>query len=183
MQDNSKKKIYVYNNGNALKYSNSNAEALPNRRQEPKRQPQRKQEPPKKKSTSPQTRRNRDKAASLNGKMTLFLVGAVCVTLSVCVKYINLMSDMKANQSQITKLQQELDELKTDNNVTSSRLSSSIDLEEVYKRATQELGMVYAVDGQIVTYTAPPSEYVEQYSNVPQADNNSLLDEIIEIMK
>lgn len=177
MQDNKKKKIYVYSNGNTIKYSNT--EPIPKRKNEPVKQPV----APKKKSVSTQTRRNRDKAASMNGKMTLFLASAVCITLFICFKYLNLMSDMKANQSQITMLQQELDELKTDNNVTSSRLSSSIDLEEVYKRATQELGMVYAVDGQIVTYTAPPSEYVEQYTNVPQADNNSLLDEIIEIMK
>ena len=178
MQNNSKKKkIYVYSDGNTLRYAE--AEALPKKKEQKVVQP----EKPNKKKVSEQTRRNREKAQHMGRGMALFLTTAVCATLFVSFRYLNLMSDMKSNQGEITELQNQLDELKTENSVTYSRLNSSIDLEDIYKRATQELGMVYAVDGQIVTYTAPASEYVEQYANVPQANSNNLLDEIIEIMK
>ena len=45
-------------------------------------------------------------------------------------------------------------------------INSSIDYDYIYKVATEELGMVYASQNQIVTYDSEDSEYVVQYKDV-----------------
>ena len=50
----------------------------------------------------------------------------------------------------------------------SSGLDSMTDLDEIYKIATTELGMVYSKPGQTVYYPQNSDDYVIQYKNVPE---------------
>ena len=43
-----------------------------------------------------------------------------------------------------------------------------MDLDHVYKVATEELGMVYANKNQILLYDKTESEYVRQYEDIPK---------------
>ena len=45
-------------------------------------------------------------------------------------------------------------------------INSSIDYNYIYKVATEELGMVYPSQNQIVNYDSEDSEYVVQYKDV-----------------
>ncbi len=48
-----------------------------------------------------------------------------------------------------------------------SRITSSVNLEEVRRIAIQELGMRYAEEGQIITFNGEGSDYVRQTGDIP----------------
>jgi len=60
-----------------------------------------------------------------------------------------------------------MNDLKLANDEEYSRITSSIDIEEIKRIAIGELGMNYALEGQIVTYTNECSDYVKQVAEIP----------------
>ena len=65
-------------------------------------------------------------------------------------------------------VQSQLNEQLNVNAEYSSGLDSMTDLDEIYKIATTELGMVYSKPGQTVYYPQNSDDYVIQYKNVPE---------------
>lgn len=116
---------------------------------------------------SNRTRKNRDKAKHMNAGYVLFLCAALVVTGVILVNYIRLQSDITNSVKQISKLEKELNDLKLANDEEYSRISSSIDLEEIKRIAIQELGMQYAEEGQIVTFASESNDYVKQIADIP----------------
>ena len=55
-----------------------------------------------------------------------------------------------------------------DNDALETRINTSIDLDNIYKIATEELGMVYANKDQVRMYNKTESEYVRQYEDIPE---------------
>jgi len=53
-------------------------------------------------------------------------------------------------------------------------IEESVDLDEIYRIATEELGMQEATDAQIVYYTYNYSNYLRQYSAVPDKEQTSI---------
>ena len=66
----------------------------------------------------------------------------------------------------MVELQDQLDSLKAENNSYESEINSSIDYNEVYDIAVNELGMVYPSRGQVINYDSKESEYVKQYKDI-----------------
>lgn len=124
-----------------------------------------KEEPKKRLSTA--ARKNREKAVCMNLGYVTFLVAAMLVTASVLINYIQLQSQITNNVEQISHLESQLNDLKLANDEEYSRITSSIDLEEIKRIAIGELGMQYASEGQIVTYTNEGSDYVKQVAEIP----------------
>ena len=60
------------------------------------------------------------------------------------------------------------EKLKGDNDALLTRINTSVDLDYVYKVATEELGMVYANKDQVRLYNKTESEYVRQYEDIPE---------------
>ena len=120
-----------------------------------------------KKRLSTAARKNRDKAVYMNLGYVTFLVVAMLVTASVLINYIQLQSQITNNVEQISYLERQLNDLKLANDEEYSRITSSIDLEEIKRIAIGELGMQYASEGQIVTYTNEGSDYVKQVADIP----------------
>lgn len=120
-----------------------------------------------KKRLSTAARKNRDKAVYMNLGYVTFLVLAMLVTASVLINYIQLQSQITNNVEQISYLERQLNDLKLANDEEYSRITSSIDLEEIKRIAIGELGMQYASEGQIVTYTNEGSDYVKQVADIP----------------
>lgn len=58
--------------------------------------------------------------------------------------------------------------LKTENDALQTNINTSVDLDHVYKVATEELGMVYANKNQILQYDKTESEYVRQNEDIPK---------------
>ena len=57
--------------------------------------------------------------------------------------------------------------MKLENDETYTKIMSSVDLEEIKRIAINELGMKYAKEGQVITYSGEGSDYVRQYDDIP----------------
>ena len=113
-------------------------------------------------------RRNQEKALQMNLFSVLLLTVAVICTLYICVSYLKLQSSVTARMDSIKNLEQELTTLKTQNNALETKINTYVDLDHVYKVATEELGMVYANKDQVLMYNRTESEYVRQYEDIPE---------------
>mgnify|MGYP001030006321 FL=1 len=98
----------------------------------------------------------------------LFLSVALMATAWILIGYIRLQSDITHSIENISKLENNLNDLRIANDEEYNRITSSIDLEEVRRIAIQELGMKYAEEGQIVTYESESSDYVKQLAPIPE---------------
>ena len=75
---------------------------------------------------------------------------------------------MTGRMDTIKALEQQLDTLKAENDALETSINTSVDLDHVYKVATEELGMVYAGKDQVLLYNQTESEYVKQYEDIPE---------------
>ena len=105
-------------------------------------------------------RRNQEKALQMNLFSVLLLTAAMICTLYICVSYLRL--------NHIESLEESIEKLKGDNDALLTRINTSVDLDYVYKVATEELGMVYANKDQVRLYNKTESEYVRQYEDIPE---------------
>ncbi|MBE5867583.1 MAG: cell division protein FtsL [Lachnospiraceae bacterium] len=120
------------------------------------------------KGLSDVARKNREKANHMSVGYVLFLVTALLVAGYVLINYIQLQFDMSSHVGQIAKLESQLNTLKQTNDETYTNIITDIDLEEIKRIAIGELGMTYASEGQIITYTNEGSDYVRQYADIPK---------------
>ncbi len=107
-------------------------------------------------------RKNREKARHMSAGYVLFLAAALCACALFLVNYIQLQSQLTAMTRQVARKESELNQLKLSNDEEYNRIISSIDLEEVRRVAMGELGMVYAEEGQIVTYDNQSRDYMRK---------------------
>lgn len=103
---------------------------------------------------------------------TLFLAAASVLALWVCAGYLQLQADNTARAKQITALEEELADLKTENDDEYNRVTTAVDLEEIRRIAIEELGMVYAKADQVVLYDGEGKDYVKQYAEIPEEEKN-----------
>jgi cell division protein FtsB len=111
-------------------------------------------------------RKNRDRAAHMNPGYILFLTISMMITGYFCIQYLQLQADITNRVQNVAKLESQYNELKLANDETESRLKDAVGLEEIKKRAMEELGMQYAKEDQIVIYTSEESDYVRQYADI-----------------
>ncbi len=129
----------------------------------------RERSPKRSRKLSVQTKRNRRKAQSVNKAYVMFLAVAAVVALIVCVNYIKLQSSITSRAENITALQEKLADLKESNNTKYNSIMDSVNLEDVSKKAQEELGMVPASSDEIVTYDQPATNYVDQKEVIPES--------------
>ena len=84
------------------------------------------------------------------------------------MSYLKLQSSVTARLKHIESLEESIEKLKGDNDALLTRINTSVDLDYVYKVATEELGMVYANKDQVRLYNKTESEYVRQYEDIPE---------------
>ena len=106
-------------------------------------------------------RRNQEKALYMNGTYVLALTIAALITLVLCMNYLH-------KQASITTRINHIEDLEPENDALQTRIDTYVDLDHVYKVATEELGMVYANKDQILLYDKTESEYVRQYEDIPK---------------
>lgn len=117
---------------------------------------------------SRRVRRNQAKALHMDGAYVFALTIAAVVTLLLCLNYLHIQSSITTRINNIEDLELKLENLKSGNDALQTRLDTYIDLDHVYKVATEELGMVYANKDQILLYEKSESEYVRQYEDIPK---------------
>lgn len=145
-----------YVQGNTVRRVN----AYPDRTQDEQRQKKANQR------RSNAARKNRDKAKYMNIGYVLFLSVALLMIGYILISYIGLQSDITNSMKNIAKLERELNNLRLENDEEYSRITSSIDLEEVKRIAIQELGMTYAQEGQIIPFSGESKDYVRQTADI-----------------
>ena len=113
-------------------------------------------------------RKNREKAHHMSIGYVTFLIAALFVAGLVLINYIQMQYDMTDHVEQIAQKESELNALRQANDEAYMHIVSNIDLEEIKRIAIGELGMTYASEGQIITYTNQGSDYVRQYNDIPE---------------
>lgn len=131
----------------------------------PKRSPEAQPERPNR--TSRQVRRNRKRAMNTSPAYTIFLTAAAICAVLICVAYLKLQSDMVSRSENISALQEELADLTEQNDTAYNAAADSVNLEKIRDKAMNEMGMVYASQGNVIEYESPTSDYVKQYSDIP----------------
>lgn len=117
------------------------------------------------------TRPGKQAEQHLSMGYTLFLAAAAALALWVCAGYLQLQADNTARVKNIAALEEQLSELKTENDDEYNRVTASVDLEEIRDIAMNELGMVYAAADQVILYDAKGSDYVKQYAEIPEEES------------
>lgn len=113
-------------------------------------------------------RRNQEKALYMDLPYVILLTVAAICTLYLCVNYLRLQSSINARIQNIEAQETKLENLKAENDALEIRINTYVDLDYIYKVATEELGMVYANKDQVLLYNKSESEYVRQYEDVPE---------------
>lgn len=126
--------------------------------------PQRQWENEPRKQLSHETRKNRDKARHMSFGYVAFLTAAFVVCGCIIINYIQLQSEVTNRTKGLARLESELNRMKQTNDEERNRIDNSVDMEEVKRIAFGELGMTYAEEGQIVTYSSVENDYMRQVS-------------------
>jgi cell division protein FtsL len=100
---------------------------------------------------------------------TAIIVLAFLVMVASSAYMLRLEQRVREQETNITKLSSQLDTLKSENMSYSDSLENMYTLDEIYKIATRELGMVYSTKGQIIYYDSANEDYVTQFEDVPEA--------------
>lgn len=157
-----RKKAAVY--GQAYVHGNTVRKPEPERLPDPRES----QDPRRKVSKSYTVRRNQERALQMDLPYVFLLTVAAVCALYICVNYLHVQSTMAARITNIENLEKRLEVLKSENDALETRINTSLDLEKVYRIATEELGMVYANKKQVLLYDRTESEYVRQYEDIPK---------------
>ena len=127
------------------------------------------QVPRQKHQLSKEAQKNRQKATAMNWGFVAFLA-VVCVAILFCsVKYLRYKSEITAKMSTVASLEEELADLKEDNDAYYSQVTSNVDLNKIKQTALGRLGMKYPSDDQTVTYSTSGNSYVRQYQDIPDS--------------
>ncbi len=158
-QYNRRRTTIAYTEGNTVRVARP--EEIPGRRERTYKEEREQQK------RKARIRRNRDKALQMSPSFVLFVsLAAICV-LFVCVHYMQVQTSIISTMAEIEEKEQELEALKADNDLLAAEIRTNVDLDEIYRVATEELGMVRPADDQILYYEKTESEYVRQYESIP----------------
>ncbi len=114
----------------------------------------------------PVIRKNQQRAKHMNLPYVLFLCVAFLAVSVSAIMMIRAQENLKESVNNVSKLENKYVTMKADNDATYDRIINSVDPLEVKRIATEELGMHYAAEGQIITYTGELDDYVRQYQDI-----------------
>lgn len=134
------------------------------------RRPEKRRRPVKVRSVREQhqIRRNQERAMYMDLPYVVLLTVASIITLCLCVNYLRVQSSITARMYNIERMENELEQMRAENDALETSINTSIDLGKIYEIATKELGMVYAKKNQVLLYDKTESEYVRQYEDIPE---------------
>ena len=127
------------------------------------------QSPVKHKEVSQRVQANRSKAMHMSKGYVAFLAIAAIVVLFVCMRYLQLQSEISSRANHITALQQELADTKEANTTRYNAVMNSMNLEEIRNIAINEFGMVNATPEQIIMYKSPTGSMITKYADIPES--------------
>ncbi len=91
------------------------------------------------------------------------IAGAAFVIFAITmVNYVHLQSELTRRVKSVASSQIVLNDLKSKNDERLKQISGSVDLEHIESVAREELGMRYATEGQVITYTSAGNDYMRR---------------------
>ena len=114
----------------------------------------------------PRVRRNQQKARFIDAPYLIFLCAAFVAVAMAAIMMIKAQENLKESVNSVSRLEREYVTMKADNDANYNRIVNSVDNAEVKRIATEELGMHYAAEGQIVSYVGDLDDYVRQYQDI-----------------
>lgn len=108
----------------------------------------------------------KEQRKSVNFVYVLFLAAAVCITVYAMISYISLQAEITNLVNNIGFYEQDLNNKTLANDDEYSKMVNAVDYDEIRRVAIEELGMVYASEDQIVSYTRENSDYVIQLNSL-----------------
>lgn len=130
--------------------------------------PQRERQQRARRSQAVNTRRNRQKALNMTMPYVMFLTAAAIATVFLCVQYLQLQALGTSYRGDIAALESTLSEAKLANDSAYEEAISSVSMEQIKEVAVNELGMVYADEGQVIVYSSQKEDYIRQYEEIPK---------------
>ena len=124
-------------------------------------------------------RAERSLARNLDLFSLVILVAAIAITIYTMVSFLTVNSDVTNMSKQVVALEKEIIDMENINEAALAKANASVDLAEVYRIATEELGMVHASKNRVITYESTQSDFVRQYAGIPTSESAGLLDRII----
>lgn len=121
--------------------------------EEPRRQPE------------PQVRKNREKAHHMSAGYVCFLGLALLAAGLILVNYIQMQAQLTNLTRSVASMESELNSARIANDEEYNRIVNSINLEEVKRIAIGELGMTYAQEGQIISYSGVKNDYMRKVTD------------------
>ncbi|MCH5267065.1 MAG: hypothetical protein J1E62_01870 [Lachnospiraceae bacterium] len=97
----------------------------------------------------------------------IFLLLALAGAIYICLSYVHSQNRVQEQKRTIVKMQSEIAQMRESNELAYQNVIDSVDLAEVYRMATEELGMVHAKSNQVYTYENKKSDMVKQYGEIP----------------
>ena len=120
-----------------------------------------------------------EKSLGINMFSCIMLVGAAVFMFGLCFKIIQLGNEIEDLEKEVVTTQNDINDIKVSNNSAYQEINATVDLKEIYRTATEDLGMVFASDNQIITYENNEAAYVRQYKTIPENPKNNFFDDII----
>lgn len=104
--------------------------------------------------------------SSMSFQSVIVMLALIAIMTVILVFYITLQAEVTNTSQQIADLEQQLTQLKAENDASYNDITDSISLEEVRRRAIQDLGMKYADRDQVVIYSGTEKDTVHQVSSL-----------------
>lgn len=117
---------------------------------------------------SPEQKQRIKRRKRLNILSVIVMAFAIMASMYLCISYIMVYSEITGTSKSISKLRSEISETQAYNEEAHKEIEASLNLEDVYEKATKEYGMVPADKSQIYKYSNKKSDRVVQYSDIPE---------------
>lgn len=117
--------------------------------------------------TRPERRRNPQPKQRIDKVAVLLVCLTFVAVMVVGISYIHLQFKATYLDKSVVKLQDEVIELEKKNATAMMDLENSVNLKEVYERATKDLGMKVAKNNQVYTYESKKSTQIRQHGSIP----------------
>lgn len=128
-------------------------------------------------------RLQRERETRMELSAFIVLTAAVLCTFSVFFSYLNVQSEVTNTSKKIASIESEIISIKNTNQIAREKVNDTIDLAEVYQIATKELGMVHPDQDQIIEYDKVKSDYLKQYSEIPEVKEENFITKIMNSLK
>lgn len=98
----------------------------------------------------------------------IVMSGLIISIVALLIVYVSAINSNQAIKTEVTNLQQQLNNQKTKNNYTKNKIDESIDYNAIYIKAVNILGMKEPTREQLINYKQVEREYVRQYGDIPE---------------